>query len=83
MSPTELMEQADDLDRDGAEARHGEALRSYAELVAALEWLDHNGSSHAHVAYMGTGYKGMQAAHLLSAAKQLGWPGLETDAKRG
>ncbi len=76
MTPSELLKMAGYcrlFDNDVAAA-----LRSYAELLSALEWLDHNGSSHAHVNYMGSGYRGMQAQHLLSAAKELGWPGLDS-----
>lgn len=49
MTPSELLEQADDLERDGAEYRHVQALRSYAELLEALQTIHSSGGCGANV----------------------------------
>ncbi len=68
--PKALLEQADDLDRDGAEARHGEALREYAELVAAISYCAWDANACAR-------WDGCDTAEdIVRVAKDCGWPGL-------
>lgn len=49
------------------------ALRSYAELVAALEWLDGPGDAYIDSASELT----EQPQRAVEIARDLGWPGLE------
>ncbi len=65
MTPKELMELAAEMDHDLIGHHHvAAALRSYAELVAALEWL---------VNVTGD----LNAQETVAFAKDAGWPGLE------
>lgn len=52
-----------------------EAKARLERLQAALEFLDHNGSSHASVGHHGPAFRGMQAQHLIEAAIEAGWNG--------
>jgi len=49
------------------------ALRSYAELVAALEWLDGPGNAFID----STSELTVQPQRAVDIARDLGWPGLE------
>jgi hypothetical protein len=68
-TPKELLELSDTMRRrvfarEGLYDQAASALRSYAELVAALEWLDMKGGC-------------LDAEEIVAAAKKRGWPGLE------
>ncbi len=78
MTPKELMELADSLESGPSNSYDTNnaiaALRSYAELVAALEWLD--AQPHTGIEYSGHESQCTPEAAVW-LAKKLGWPGLE------